>query len=258
MGYQRLGDDWKLVDPRPNSTLTRSGKIPASPRRAELTQWHPVELGINRHWEEDMFRYAFGLWFFFTAGVALATEEPRYTVVEQSGDFELRTYDPMIVAETVVSGSMDDASSAGFRLIADYIFANNTTRQGDSEKISMTAPVTPGPASEKISMTAPVAMERSGENWRVHFVMPSEYQLETLPVPNNPAVRLREVPATNYAVIRFSGWVGENKAATKTAELMAWLDNKGIKPSGQPELARYNPPWTLPFLRRNEIMVAYE
>ena len=223
----------------------------------ELTLRHPVELRIDRHSGKDMFRYLFVIWFLVIAGVALATEEPSYTVVEQVGDLELRTYDPMIIAETVVSGSMNDASSAGFRLIADYIFGNNTARQGGNEKISMTAPVTLEPQSEKINMTAPVAMEKSGENWRVHFVMPSEYDLATLPVPNNPAVRLREVPATNYAVIRFSGWVNEKKVAAKTAELMAWLDSKGIEASGEPELARYNPPWTLPFLRRNEVMVAY-
>ena len=187
----------------------------------------------------------------------MATEEPSYTVIEQSGDFELRAYSPMIVAETLVSGSVGDASSAGFRLIADYIFGNNTSREGGNEKISMTAPVTMEPESEKISMTAPVSMEQTGDQWRVHFVMPSQYTLDTLPKPNNPAVRLREVPASNYAVIRFSGLVGEKKRAAKTAELMTWLASKGITPTGQPELARYNPPWTLPFLRRNEVMVAY-
>jgi hypothetical protein len=187
----------------------------------------------------------------------MATEEPSYTVIEQSGDFELRAYDPMIVAETQVSGPMDDASSTGFRLIADYIFGNNTSRAGGNEKISMTAPVTMEPGSEKISMTAPVSIEQTGEQWRVHFVMPSQYKLDTLPKPNNPAVSLREVPASNYAVIRFSGLVGEKKRAAKTVELMKWLDSKGITPTGQPELARYNPPWTLPFLRRNEVMVAY-
>ena len=172
----------------------------------------------------------------------MATEEPSYTVIEQSGDFELRAYDPMIVAETQVSGPMDDASSTGFRLIADYIFGNNTSRAG---------------GNEKISMTAPVSIEQTGEQWRVHFVMPSQYNLDTLPKPNNPAVSLREVPASNYAVIRFSGLVGEKKRAAKTVELMKWLDSKGITPIGQPELARYNPPWTLPFFRRNEVMVAY-
>ena len=184
-------------------------------------------------------------------------ENPPYQVLERDGQFELRQYDDYIVAEVTVEDGFDEALTRGFRILADYIFGNNTARQGGNEKISMTAPVTLEPQSEKINMTAPVAMERSGENWRVHFVMPSEYDLATLPVPNNPAVRLREVPATNYAVIRFSGWVSEKKVAAKTAELMAWLDSKGIEASGEPELARYNPPWTLPFLRRNEVMVAY-
>jgi hypothetical protein len=204
-----------------------------------------------------MMRLLTGLLLFICAGSAMATEEPSYTVLEQSGDFELRAYNPMIVAETQVSGPMDDASGAGFRLIADYIFGNNTSRTGGNKVISMTAPVTMEPESEKISMTAPVSMEQTGEQWRVHFVMPSQYTLDTLPRPNNPAVSLREVPASNYAVIRFSGLVGEKKRAAKTAELMTWLDSKGITPIGQPELARYNPPWTLPFLRRNEVMVAY-
>ena len=171
-----------------------------------------------------------GLLFFLCAESAMATEEPSYTVIEQSSDFELRAYSPMIVAETQISGPMDDASSAGFRLIADYIFGNNTSRAG---------------GNETISMTAPVSMEQTGEQWRVHFVMPSQNTLDTLPKPNNPAVSLREVPASNYAVIRFSGLVGEKERAAKTAELMTWLDSKGITPVGQPELARYNPPWTL-------------
>jgi len=177
----------------------------------------------------------------------------------------------MIVAETVVSGSMNKASSAGFRVIADYIFGNNTARSGGNEKISMTAPVTmeseakPESMSEKISMTAPVAMTQSGDQagdqdngqWRVHFVMPSEHTLDTLPAPNNPAVTLREVPGHQVAVVRFSGFAGEEKTAIKTAELLAWLETQQITPTGKPELARYNPPWTLPFLRRNEVMVTY-
>jgi hypothetical protein len=206
---------------------------------------------------EVMARLFLGVFILFFAGSGMATEEPEYTVIEQSEAFELRSYSPMIVAETRVSGSMDDASSAGFRLIADYIFGNNTSRSGGNEKISMTAPVTMEPASEKISMTAPVSIEQEDGQWRVHFVMPADYTMETLPRPNNPAVTLREVTASNYAVIRFSGFTGEEKVAAKTAELIAWMDSKGITPDGKPELARYNPPWTLPFLRRNEVMVAY-
>lgn len=202
-------------------------------------------------------RLFLGILVLFFTGSAMAIEEPKYTVIENSGEFELRAYSPKIVAETLVSGSMDKASSAGFRLIADYIFGNNTSRTGDNEKISMTAPVTMEPTSEKISMTAPVSMEQTGGQWRVHFVMPGQYTLETLPKPNNPLVTLREVPTSNYAVIRFSGFAGEDKVAKRAADLMTWLDSKGITPIGKPELARYNPPWTLPFLRRNEVMVAY-
>ena len=196
------------------------------------------------------------------ANLAMAIEEPKYTLVEKSGAFELRAYAPKVLAETLVDGSLDTASSVGFRRIADYIFGNNTAHNGGNEKISMTAPVTMAAksdksASEKISMTAPVTMQQTDGKRRMYFVMPSQYSLSTLPTPNNPAVTLRELPATRMAVIRFSGWVGEEKTAKKTAELMAWLKSKNIVPIGEPELARYNPPWTLPFLRRNEVMVAY-
>ena len=200
--------------------------------------------------------------FLFFANVAVATEEPKYTLLEKSGEFELRAYTPRVVAETFIDGSLDDASSIGFRRIADYIFGNNTARNGTNEKISMTAPVTMAPKpnqgeSQKISMTAPVTMQQSAGQWRMYFVMPSQYNLNTLPKPNNSLVTLRELPQGRMAVIRFSGLAGEEKTAEKTAKLLAWLRSKEITPIGEPELARYNPPWTLPFLRRNEVMVAY-
>lgn len=188
---------------------------------------------------------------------AMAIEEPKYTVLEKSGAFELRAYAPKIIAETLVSGDLDDASSAGFRLIADYIFGNNTLASGESEEISMTAPVTMEAKSEKISMTAPVTMAEADGKWTMHFVMPSQYTLDTLPKPNNPAVILRALPSKNYAVIRFSWFAGEEKVAKKSAELLAWVKSKNLTPLGKPELARYNPPWTPPFLRRNEVMIAY-
>ncbi len=94
-------------------------------------------------------------------------------------------------------------------------------------------------------------------SWLVHFVMPEKYTLDTLPTPNNPAVMLREIPARNYAVMRFSGFTGAIKVDKKITELMMWLKDKGIKPIGEPEMARYNAPWSLPFMRRNEIMVMY-
>ncbi len=187
----------------------------------------------------------------------MAIEEPSYKVLEKSGDLELRAYESKIVAEVFVSGEMNKASSAGFRLIADYIFGNNTSTTGISEKISMTAPVTMEPQSEKISMTAPVTLEKTAGRWRVHFVMPSSYTMASLPKPNNTDVTLREVAPANYAVITFSGLASQKKVTAQTDILMDWLDSKGIKTLNTPELARYNPPWTLPFLRRNEIMVVY-
>lgn len=192
-------------------------------------------------------------------GQAMAIEEPKYRVIETSGDFELRVYDPKIIAEVEVSGTLKEASNKGFKLIADYIFGNNTSRSSidSNEKISMTAPVTMQSNSEKISMTAPVNIVQKDEKWLMHFVMPSQYTLATLPKPNNTAVIIRKVDGAKYAVLRFSGLAGKAKADKKTADLKKWLESRNIKALGKPELARYNPPWTLPFMRRNELMIKY-
>ena len=201
----------------------------------------------------------------FFAEYTMAIEEPKYTVIEAYETFELRAYKPMIIAETRVEGDMDDAGTAGFRVIANYIFGNNTPSDVPSDtssesaknKINMTAPVSMKLESEKISMTAPVSMQAKNGQWLVHFVMPDKYTLSTLPKPNNPAVVIKEVPARNYAAIRFSGFAGPIKVDRKIAELMAWLKEKSITPISEPEMARYDAPWVLPFLRRNEIMIQY-
>ena len=125
---------------------------------------------------------------------AMAIEEPKFEVLEQSESFELRQYHPLIVAEVLVDGDLDEASSKGFRLIADYIFGNNRANTGANAKIAMTAPVTVEPIDNKIAMTAPVTLQPKSGKWQVRFVMPSQYTLSTLPVPNNTQVKLREVP----------------------------------------------------------------
>lgn len=196
------------------------------------------------------------------SGGAMAIEEPAFDVIEKQDAIEIRQYRPFIVAETVVEGALDQASSEGFRLIADYIFGNNRS----VEKIAMTAPVTvePAPQSEKIAMTAPVTVQPEGasastsmtaQRWRVHFVMPVAYSMATLPRPNNPRVSLREVPGKRYAVLVFSGLAGQGKVQQKSEELMAWLQVRQLAPAGSVQLARYDPPWTLPFFRRNEILI---
>jgi len=190
-----------------------------------------------------------------SAGNAMATEEPKYSLIEKDGAFEVRAYDSKLIAEVVVEGEMSEATSQGFRLIADFIFGNNTALSGKSEKISMTAPVTVENRSEKIAMTAPVAIQSEQKGWRVWFVMPSHFSLATLPKPNNPLVEIKPIAAKRYAVVRFSGWVDDEKMQAKLKELSTWLAVKKLTSKGQPELARYNPPWTLPFLRRNEVML---
>lgn len=195
---------------------------------------------------------------FIFSGIAVATEEPKFSLLEKDQSFELRLYEPKIIAEVEVDGDMSAASRKGFRQIADFIFGNNTAQSGKSEKISMTAPVAIKPASEKIAMTAPVGVQQSEKGWRVSFVMPSQYTLETLPKPNNPQISIKQLPAKKFALIRFSGLVDEEKMQAKSAELNQWIAMKKLNPVGIPELARYNPPWTLPFLRRNELMIEVE
>lgn len=194
----------------------------------------------------------------------MAIEEPSYTVLSQVEDFELRRYDEQLVAQTWVSGDQDTASRQGFKILADYIFGNNTAPSGESSKISMTAPVTMqsdnlnGQASQKIAMTAPVSMQQNNGKWRVQFTMPSQYTMQTLPKPNNPDVKIVQVPAQTYGVIKFSGLAGSKKVAKKTETLKSWMQTQKLVITGTPELARYNPPWTLPFMRRNEVMMAYQ
>ena len=182
----------------------------------------------------------------------MATEEPAYVASLQDDAFEVREYAAQVVAEVTVPGDRSEAANAGFRLIAGYIFGGNTRRQG----IAMTAPVLQAPTTgESIAMTAPVIQGGSGNQWGVRFVMPSAWTLETLPVPNDPKVRLLAVPPARQAVVRFSGLAAEQDIAEKTAELQAYMARRGLRAAGPAVLARYNPPWTLWFMRRNEIMI---
>jgi hypothetical protein len=177
-------------------------------------------------------------------------EQPKYRIVESSGNIEIRHYEPMIVAETQVTGKRDEAINRGFRIIADYIFGNNIVAQ----KLPMTALVTQQ-RSEKIAMTAPVTQQGDGNTWKVRFIMPSRYSMETLPKSTNPAIELREIPAKRFAVVRFSGLVGDDILKRRTKELDDFIRAKNLTPQSPPTYAFYNPPWTLPFLRRNEVMI---
>ena len=184
---------------------------------------------------------------------AMAVEEPAFKTVTQDGAFSVRDYPARVVAEVTVEGDQKQAAYRGFRLLAAYIFGGNQRKQS----IAMTAPVAqaPSPVSEKIAMTAPVAQTRVGEAWTVQFTMPQAYSLETLPSPNDPRVHLRTDPGKRVAVVRFSGYAEPSPVAAKTAALTDWMRQNQLTPAGPPTLAQYNPPWTLWFLRRNEVMI---
>jgi hypothetical protein len=186
----------------------------------------------------------------FTTPIAMATEEPSYRVTEKDEPFEIREYPPLIVAQVEVSGDLSEASSAGFRLIANYIFGNNISVRDGGQ-------TTAEPAPEKIAMTVPVIAEGKGDQktWLIQFVMPKKYTMDTLPKPNNPQVKLVPTGPQKLAVIRFTGFVGDDKVQEKTAELMAWIKSRNALPLGSPRLARYNPPWSIPWMRRNEILI---
>ena len=182
--------------------------------------------------------------------VASNVETPDYEIRAKDGEIEVRQYDSMIVAEAKVEGEREQAIGRGFRIIANYIFGNNLA----SEKVAMTAPVTQQP-SEQIAMTAPVTQQPDGNLWKVRFVMPSQYTMETLPKPVSPDVDLIAVPSKRFAAIRFSGFADQGALDRHTGQLQDYMEQQSLSPKSAPTFAFYNDPWTLPFMRRNEVMI---
>lgn len=182
---------------------------------------------------------------------AMAIEEAPYKVVQTSGIFEVRDYEPHILAETLVDGTLEDAGNKAFRRLFNYISGANHTRSS----IAMTAPVSQESSGQKISMTAPVSQQASAGKWAVSFMMPASYTLATLPVPDDSSITLRQVPARRMAAVRYSGTWSEKNYLENKERLEIWIQENGFKISGEPVWARYNPPFTLWFLRRNEILI---
>ncbi len=187
----------------------------------------------------------------YLAFEALAIEKAKYEVIESDENFELRQYAPQIVAETFVAGNFKEVGNVGFRRLYDYINGNNVKNRN----IAMTAPVTQETKSEKIAMTAPVTQESVQGQWRITFLMPAEYTLETLPKPLDPLVQLREEPGYLMAAIRYSGTWSQKRYEKNLALLQEAIEKRGLKPDGQPIWARYDPPFMPWFLRRNEVLI---
>lgn len=190
----------------------------------------------------------------FAALPARAIEEPAYTVETTVGGIEIRRYAPYLVAEVLHPGPRERADGEAFRLLFAYISgANNGER-----KIEMTAPVTREEKPAKIEMTAPVTNESVEGGFLVHFVLPRRFTLETVPQPTDERVRVREIPAQRLAVVRFSGRWTQSNYETHLAALRTAIGEAGLRTTGEPVLSRYDSPFTLPFMRRNEIWLRLE
>lgn len=185
------------------------------------------------------------------APVARAVEEPEWILVHRDGALEVRDYAAVVVAETQVSGDRGSAINEGFRRLARYIFGGNAPRR----EIAMTAPVMQQERGQQIAMTAPVSQAPAQSGWTVAFVMPRGSSLEAMPTPLDSSVVLREQPARRVAALRFSGFASQASLDRHAAELRERLAARGETPAGAVTYAFYDPPWTLPWARRNEVMV---
>lgn len=182
-------------------------------------------------------------------------KEPNYEVITSDDNKQIRKFNPMITASVIIKGDYKNNASPGFKQLAGFIFGDNET----NTKVKMTAPVIQRPSgSEKISMTAPVIQTPGDDAWEMSFVMPAEYTLDSLPKPKNPNIIIKQIPSQTVAVLSYTGLTDENKINKLGAELTEWIIQQGYKNISKPRSARFDPPWTIPFLRRNEIHITVE
>jgi hypothetical protein len=167
-------------------------------------------------------------------------ETAKYEVILKEDGFEIRKYEKMLIA------TARDASSK-FQVLFRYITGSNTTKS----KIDMTSPVI---TSEKIAMTSPVLSNKD----TMSFVVPSEYEMDSVPEPTDPRINIEEVPERYVAAVRFRGFAWKDSVNMQTEKLLKILDEKEITLKGSPFLMQYNPPYIPGFLRRNEVGVEIE
>jgi len=188
------------------------------------------------------------------SGASLGIEKAKYRVQDKAGKFEIRQYEPQIVAETVVDADFDDAGNVAFRRLFGYITGNNRTQVS----ISMTAPVNQQANAMKIAMTAPVNQQMADEKYVVSFLMPAKYTLATLPLPLDEKVVLREVMPRKLAALSYSGTWSKKKYEAQKKRLENFIQQKGLRITGEAIFARYDPPFQIWFLRRNEVLIPVE
>ncbi len=183
-----------------------------------------------------------------------STPQAKYQNIQKDKGFSIRVYEPVVEAQiTVADKDYKSAVNKGFMQLFKYITGANTVNQ----KISMTAPVLTEQQSQNIAMTAPVLISDSDDNaWTIAFVMPADMTIKNAPKPTNENIKLVEKPQNKVAVIQFSGFLDKQSIESNTNKLNNWIKDNNLKVIGEPQAAGYNPPWTIPFLRTNEVMVA--
>jgi len=187
---------------------------------------------------------------FYTGGI-MAIEEPKYTIESKKEHYEIRRYESTLVAETKIEASFDESGNKAFRILADYIFGNNKSKA----RLEMTAPVTMQEQSEKITMTAPVSQTRTSDGFLIQFTMPEKFTIDTIPEPNDPRVKIRVIASRKVAAYTYTGSWSEVYYKEQLSKFLSELNRDGVRVIGEPVFARYNSPFQLWFLRRNEILI---
>lgn len=182
------------------------------------------------------------------------SEEAAHKVLFEQDNIQIRLYEKSLIAQTTTRGDYKGSGNEGFKRLAGYIFGDNQS----SQKIEMTTPVIEEQTSEKIAMTVPVYQEQSDNLWTMTFVLPSKYTIDTIPKPIDSNVEIKQLAEKKVATIRYSGFINAEKLEQKTTELQQWLNINGYVSISEPYSAAYDPPWTVPFLRRNEVHIEIE
>ena len=181
-------------------------------------------------------------------------DQPSYQVLNDYGNIQIRHYPDLLVAETEIVGDYKNASNQGFQRLAGYIFGNNQKQQ----TLAMTAPVIQEQQNQTLAMTAPVIQQKSEDRWLMAFVLPKGYSITTAPIPNDKAVTIKELPDKKVAVIQYTGSLCDSGIEKNAGTLSIWLNQQGFKALSPARSAAYDPPWTLPFLRHNEVHIDIE
>ncbi|APC97871.1 SOUL family heme-binding protein [Francisella frigiditurris] len=178
--------------------------------------------------------------------------EPNYKSLKTDNNFSIREYKPIIEAQVQINNNdYKSAVNKGFKELFKYITGENIS----NEKIKMTKPVVIKQNSQKIAMTAPVLVKEGKESWIISFILPESFNIDDAPKPTNNSIKLVEVPQEKVAVINFNGSFNEEAIKENTSKLKNWINHNNLVQIGEPRAAGYNPPWTIPYFRKNEIQI---